>query len=290
MISLRFHLTSPFSGTMGFMGVPLRAAFLNLLQQYDPELSNQVHEGEGIRSYSLDPFPLSSSFKTDFDQGSEYQFGVNLFAADRYGALIRSLALVPKEEVRIHHYYFPLRKVDFCVHRASELMDAWIEEAELDGARNIGVEFKFLTPTQLSQYGSDMAFLMPTPEKVFSGLLRVWNTIDKTTAVQHVSDYRKWVEANIYVSGYRLHTVKVTLGRGRAVVGFVGVVNYEVENADSPFGLLSIGLSKFSEMCNVGKNRTAGLGKVTVELNTMRAKKERRGGRPTVFVAGRGQA
>ncbi len=268
MITLRFHLTSPFSGTMGFTGVPLRAAFLNLLQQYDSQLSGQVHGKVGVRSYSLDPFPFSAGFRTDFDEGKEYEFGVNLFSSEKYNSLIRSLAMVPKEEVRIHHHYFPLKRVDFTTHQPSMLMDQWIEKDCLEGLRQIGIRMRFLTPTQLSQFGSDMAFLLPTPEKVFSGLLRVWNTADRASKVYHISDYRKWVERNIYISNHRIRTIPVPLGRGRAVVGFVGSVDYVVQNLDSPFGHLSVGLSRFAEMSNVGKNRTAGLGKVSVLLET----------------------
>ncbi len=266
MISLKFHIASNFSGSIGFSGVPLRAAFLSLLQKHDEELSGKVHDSPRIRSYALEPLPFGSRFRTHFEEGEVYDFGVNLFNADGFENAVRSIALNPKSKLRLHHHYFPVKRIDFANHNPSKLAEDWTTGvSDHNGRIEIGV--KFMTPTQFSQFGSDKAYLLPSPEKIFPALLRVWNSIKGTTAVDRISDYYQWVEQNLYVTAHRIRTVKVSLGRNRSVIGFIGNAKYAVEGSDDPFIPLTVCLARFAEMSNVGKNRTAGLGKVKVEID-----------------------
>ncbi len=261
-------MTSPTTERMSFSGVPLRAAFLNLLKQYDEELSDRVHSSESIRTYSLIPFPFNSEFETELEEGKEYSFSVNLFDADALTETVMRIAMGPTPELRVHQHIFPVRRIDFRSSVPDEMMVEWTGEVEgLHGT--LGVAFQFLTPTQLAQYGMDEAYLLPVPEKVFPAILRVWNSVAKATRVEHVSDYYEWVTKNVYVAGHRLRTVKIPLGRRRTVVGFVGRVYYRVKDVESPLGRLTIGLARFAELCNVGKNRTAGLGRVRVRLDRL---------------------
>lgn len=245
----------------------LRAAFLNLLRGYDHELSGQVHESNSVRSYSLDPFPCDSRFQTYLDEGEECTFGVNLFDAGPFEDIIRHIALCPKPELRVYHHCFSIRKIDFSRHRPASLMERWTAGLDSESKTPIRVRMRFITPAQLSQFGSDRAFLLPSPEKVFTGLLRVWNTVGDATTLERTGGYHDWVRENVYVSGHDLRTVKVSLGRQRKVIGFVGNIIYNIEPSNSPLLALTVGLSRFAEICNVGKNRTAGFGKVAVEVD-----------------------
>jgi CRISPR-associated endoribonuclease Cas6 len=273
MISLRFRVTSPFTGRMGFTGIPLRAGFLDMLRRYDRKLSNRVHDASTVRSYSLDPFLFDRNFATEFTQGDEYSFGVNLFDAESVSNAIRNMAIEGSSEIRIHHHHFPVRRIDFERHEGDELMNQWIAEDIDTEERSISIRMRFLTPTQLSQYGTDRACLLPTPEKVFTGLLRVWNTVGRATKVEQPSSYYDWINRNVYVSHHRIRTEKVPLGRSRSVVGFVGNVTFGVESVTEPFGQLTLGLARFAEICNVGKNRTAGLGKAEARVSRRRSQR-----------------
>ncbi|MGV9170826.1 MAG: CRISPR system precrRNA processing endoribonuclease RAMP protein Cas6 [Promethearchaeia archaeon] len=266
MISLRFHLISPFSGEMNYTGIPLRAAFLNLLKEFDEELSSQVHGSKNLRAYSLDPLPLDSCFRTEFDEGEEYTFGIHIFNSERFADLIKHVAVRGTDKIRLHHHYFPVKRIDFKRRHTGKMMEDIASAFDTEDAKSLQITMNFTTPTQLSQYGSDRAYLLPAPDKIFSSLLRVWNSADDAASLENISKYRDWITENVYISGHRLRTVKVSLGRGRFVIGFVGKIHFRFEESYEPFVKLTLALAKFAEFSNLGKNRTAGLGKVSVGI------------------------
>ncbi|NHI84351.1 MAG: CRISPR system precrRNA processing endoribonuclease RAMP protein Cas6 [Candidatus Thorarchaeota archaeon] len=266
MITLRFHLTSPFSGEIGFSGVPLRAAFLDFLRECNGELSERVHGAEGTRAYSIDPFPCDAKFNTHFEAGQEYVFCVHLFKPSAYQDVISNIALKNGHSLRLHHHRFPMNRIDFLRRAPHSMMQEWTDFLNDIEEGLIRLRFNFLTPTQLSEFGSDKASLLPTPEKVFTSLLRVWNTMENATKLERTGMFRDWVTKNVYVSGYYLRTVRVPLGRGRTVIGFIGNVVYNIEPDDSPLVNLTTGLARYAEICNIGKNRSAGFGKVEVDI------------------------
>lgn len=268
MISLEFHVMSPFSGSLDYTGSPLRAAFLNLMKECDGDLSQQIHAEGAIRQYALHPFPFDRRrFMTQFTEGEEYSFRINLLNADKFRDAIRSIALGIRSDMRLHHYKFPIRRIDFDHNDGDRLMAQWTEPVRTADADSMKVNMHFETPTQLSVYGSEYACVLPQPERVFTSLLRVWSSLERRSTLEYVSEYRDWVEQNVHINWHRLHTATVPIGRRRQVVGFVGEVVYTIDEVDSQLATLTLGLAKFAEYCNVGKNRTAGLGKVSVELS-----------------------
>ncbi len=268
MMSLRFHLSSPATCDIGFSGVPLRAAFLNLLHEYDGGLSDKIHGQGGLRAYSIDPFHCDSAFRTHFTQGEEYVFGVNLFRPAQFQGMLRSIAIRRNYGFRILHHDFSLQRVDLKQITTELLMKQWLENMPNKTDGPIKMRIHFLTPTQFSSFGSDYAYLLPTPEKVFPGLLRIWKMLERSMTPELTGKYRDWITENVYVSGHRLKTVKVSLGRGRSLMGFVGNVEYSMRASDDSLSSLTYCLAKFAEICNVGKNRSAGFGKVEVDFKT----------------------
>jgi CRISPR-associated endoribonuclease Cas6 len=257
---------SPFSGTLNYTGSPLRAAFLNLVRDCDYELSNNIHETGAIRQYSLHPFPFNRQFNTNFNEGEEYRFKVNLLDADKFKDAIRNIALGINSDIRLHHHAFPIRRIDFDHNDANQLMTGWTEPVKEIDVKSIRIGMHFETPTQLSVYGSDYACVLPQPARVFTALLRVWESIEKSSTVEYTSEYRDWVEQNVHISRHRIRTAHVPIGRRRQVVGFVGDVDYIIDTADSQLVALTVGLTRFAEFSNIGKNRTAGFGKVSVDV------------------------
>ena len=265
ILCLCFHLTSPFTGSISFSGVALRAAFLEMINQYDEKLSERFHDSSTARPYAIDPFPFDSRFRTHFLEGYEYSFDVNFFSTEDFENSIKKVVLSQDTPLQIHKYQFPLIRVDVSEYDPSALMSEWTSSVEPDSKGEIHLEMRFVSPTQLSHYGSDEAYLLPTSEKIFSSLLRTWNTLESDTKLDRISDYRDWVEQNVYIRKHRLRTVRVSLGRQRNFIGFVGDVTYTISDVENPFASLTVGLARFSEICNIGKNRTAGFGKVLLK-------------------------
>ncbi|MBD3408048.1 MAG: CRISPR system precrRNA processing endoribonuclease RAMP protein Cas6 [Candidatus Lokiarchaeota archaeon] len=284
MITLGFRLRSPFSGVMDYTGVGLRAAFLNLLKNYDHELSGKVHDSSAVRSYSLTPFPCNNRFQTFFDEGEEYNFTVNLFDVGKYRDVLRHIATSQNRSLRLHHQRFPILGIDYSTRNPERMMEDWASPLSTYDKSEIHVSMKFQTPTQLSHFGSDKAYLLPDPEKIFSGLLKVWNTMQDATVVERTSSYRDWIASNVYIRKHNILTQEVSLGRKRKLIGFVGTLVFSIRNRSSPFLPLTIGLLRFAEYCNIGKNRTAGFGRVSVRM-TIDAEKEKEGEQDNVHTS-----
>jgi CRISPR-associated endoribonuclease Cas6 len=111
-----------------------------------------------------------------------------------------------------------------------------------------------------------MEYLLPDPEKIFSSLLRLWNLAAEEMVVEPIGDYRQWVQREVYVSRHRIRTSTADLGQRRSVIGFVGDATFGIRKDDSTFAPLTRVLAKFSELTNIGKNRTAGFGKVQARV------------------------
>ncbi len=260
IVSLNIHVRSLFTGELDFTGVALRAAFLSLLRQNDPSLSTKIHDPSSVQSYALRPFEFDSDFKTHFSQGALYSFGVNLLNSNEYGDVLRHILMNRDLLFKVYHQNVVVTQIDIKSQIPDALMLQWTKGAIENEMVRLALRFK--TPTQLSQYGSERACLLPVPERVFPSLLRVWNTVSGATKIERVTDYRDWVEQNVSVSRHRIRTTEIELGRERPFVGFIGDVVYNVWNASEPFGRLTVGLAHFAELSNVGKNRTAGFGMV----------------------------
>ncbi len=266
LISLQFHLQSPFTGSLEFSGTALRGAFLDMLRSRSPELSTSLHDSHETRIYSLVPFPTGPRFQTLFTQGESYEFAVNILDVDTLRPAIREMILHPPESVRLHHYQFPISRIDYFQNDLRTLMDAWTKEFEKTLHRPYKISMRFVTPTHLSQYGSDFSSLFPQPVRIFPGLLRVWNNVERLPKVERVSPYRDWVEQEVSVSRYQLRTTEIRMGPKRRIIGFVGETVYTIHDADSSMTALTACLARFAELSNVGKNRTAGFGRVQVRL------------------------
>ncbi len=275
MISLEIHVRSLFTGELEFTGVALRAAFLSLLKQSDPELSKKLHDASSVQAYAIHPFDFGTCFKTQFVQGEEYSFTVHILDTEESGHSVRGIIMNRDALLDVYHQKMMVTQIDITRRSPDGLMSQWIkEEVNQDIVR---LPFMFKTPTQLSQYGSDCACLLPVPERVFPALLRIWNTVSGATRVERVTDYRDWVEQNVSVSRHRIRTTELELGRKRSFVGFIGEVVYNVRNAQEPFGRLTAGLAHFAELSNIGKNRTAGFGMVRLLTRTENRSRELRG-------------
>lgn len=282
-MSLRFHLRSPATCDIGFSGVPLRAAFLSLLRDHDHDLSSQVHGQSGPRSYSIDPFRCDARFRTHFKQGEEYDFGVHLFRPSLFQGMLREIALKRNHDIRILHRNFALRRVDMQQTSSESLMDQWLEEKPGDHDQPLKMRFHFKTPTQFSSFGTDYAYLLPTPEKLFSGALKVWKSLEQCMTPELSGPYRDWITSNVFVSGHRLQTVKVPLGRKRSILGFVGDAEYTMRQSDEFLANLTYCLARFAELSNVGKGRSAGFGKVCVDFGVRGPRSQGRRGNKDVF-------
>lgn len=265
LAEVQFHVESPISGTIPFTGPSLRSAFLQMARNYSTELGKILHDGAGSRPYAIDPLPFDCRLRTHLTEGELSSFSVRVLSSTGLLDDARAMILKQQDTIRIHNLEFPLRGIDFRQYDSKNLWEKCKARAKTQEARG-SIHISFQTPTQLSQFGSDMAYLLPDPEKVFSSLLRLWNLAAEEMIVEPIGDYRQWVQREVYVSRHKIKTSTAHLGQRRSVVGFVGDVTFSIRQYDSTLAPLTSVLAKFSELTNIGKNRTAGFGKVQARV------------------------
>ena len=258
MIRLCFHLLSQDDARIAFSGIALRAAFLEMVRNQNEPLGAWFHSGEGTRPYSILPLEFDRRFGTTLEAGEEYLFEVVLFDTTGLNEVIRDLVVAERDSVRLYKYELPVLQVEVRQIDPTIQMQKWIQ----DTADTTVIHMSFLTPTQLSHFGTDRAYLFPSPDKVFSSLMRVWNTMESDFRSKHISEYRTWIERNVYVSRHKVRTYQLRFGQSRSLLGFLGDVTFSLEERRGEMADFTKGLAQFAELCNVGKNRTAGLGLV----------------------------
>ena len=266
LVDLQFHVESPTSCSIPFTGPSLRAAFLKMVHEHSPELGDELHHGQGSRPYSIDPFPFDRQFRTHLTAGEMYTFSVRIMDSDDLSEHIRNMALRQSQVLQVQGLEFPIRSMDFRRWDPKSLWDELALIPEMKDGERINIHMSFLTPTQLSQFDSDMVYLLPDPEKIFSSTLRLWNLGADDKRVEPISDYRHWVQRNIFVSRHHIRTRRVLMGPERPVVGFLGDVTFTMIPEGDLYSSLTPVLARFSELTNIGKNRTAGFGKVNVTV------------------------
>ena len=84
---------------------------------------------------------------------------------------------------------------------------------------------------------------------------------------------KKWIEENVVINDYKLQTKRVYIGKRNPILGFKGWVVYRFLMQDNIFGWIGI-LSEYAKLCNVGGNRTAGMGEISVKWIKEKKKSE----------------
>jgi CRISPR-associated endoribonuclease Cas6 len=99
--------------------------------------------------------------------------------------------------------------------------------------------------------------LFPEPWRVFDSLCRKWNEF--ATAPFDAKQVRAWVEANVWISKYTLHTEMLHFDRF-SQKGFVGSVVYEIKSDDAEMTRMVNALTDFALYAGVGYRTAWGMG------------------------------
>jgi CRISPR-associated endoribonuclease Cas6 len=265
MIGIQFEVESSITRVFDYTGRPLRSWFLRTIQKHDPMLSKKLHDSQSIRGFVVKPLPYARGFSTSLVEGQEYTFGLRLLRKERFIDFLRKLLDYDELHLKLHDYLLPIRMMKYTIDDLPELMNKWANPIPLDEVDSIRISMKFKTPTQLTNFGMDALCMFPLPEKVFPSLMKIWQDLGNA-GFGSSGQYTDWVQSNVYVSKHDTKTVPIQLSSSLTAIGFVGTVEYLIQNTGSPSCRLTTGLAKFSQFSNIGKHRTAGLGNVDVKV------------------------
>jgi len=236
-----------------FTGYVARGLALHIINRVNPALSQNLHEPNAIKPYSVTPLYFRSTKKlTDgywLDPSSPCVLKVRFLDDNVAKNAIDYFS--SNESLMIFDTTFKIasltvRSEDFTKVPATNLF-----------------QVHFDTLTHLAKIGSKFDQVFPEPLSVFPNLMRVWDSCMHEKFGKEIHEkYKEWMERNVTVSAYDLHTLTV---RGKSMkIGFVGWCAYRIDDSseNSQFRLITNKLAKFAEYSNIGMERTAGFGVV----------------------------
>lgn len=238
-----------------FTGYVARGLALHIIQRVNPVLSQNLHEPNSIKPYSVTPLYFRSAKK--FSDG--YQLDASSPCIFKMRFLDDSIAksaidyFYSNENLMIYDTIF---KVSSLAIRSNDFTQ--VKDSKL-------FRIYFHTPTHLAKIGSKFDRIFPEPLAIFPNLMRIWDScMPQRFGKDTHTEYRKWIERNMTVSAYDMHTLTVN-GKGMKI-GFVGWCAYRI-NGDNgsenlQFSLITNKLANFAECSNIGMERTAGFGVV----------------------------
>jgi len=237
-----------------FTGHVSRGVLLHILRQVDPGVSQQLHQLDVVKPYSVAPLQFKSKAKT----------GEGYVLDPAYPCRVRFRFLNGDYLRRVIDYFGEKGTVTIIdtTFRIASLAVKSRDYSELEAEAEPLDAFRlyFRSPTYLASLGSAYHCLFPEPSKIFLNLMRLWNTF--STARRFEKDeyvaYEDWVAKNVGVAEYELATRLVHMGRRKAA-GFTGWTTYELRNRD-PWNKVTCMLAQFAEYSNIGGNRTGGFG------------------------------
>lgn len=237
-----------------FRGYISRGLLLTMLRRVDPRTAQRFHEPQTLKPYSVTPLRFKSKARTP----------AGYILDPRYPCRVK---------FRFLEEWHPRRLIDYFAERGEVLIfDATFkvallslrskEYSELEAEAQPLHAFRlvFRAPTYLSSMESRYNLLFPEPVRLFSGLIRLWDTFStsKKFGRKGLQAYKEWLERHVGVIQHRLTTVLAEMGRKKAV-GFKGWATYETD-AEDEWSKVTGTLARFAEYSNVGGNRTGGFG------------------------------
>jgi len=271
MIKLTFELypedgrIKPYDHPYGYI---FRGVIMEWLTDIKPELVHKLHEYEEVRPYSINCKIDKKIPKIDFVLVS---YNENLS-----NTLIQDLISSEKVKLQIGQKDYFISSINF--ERFS--LQTFLEHAMPVKAFNIN----FVKPVYFNTSMGDYPVRFPIPSLLFGNLANIWNDISKDTSDIDRDNFLNWVNAHMYVSGYKMRSVRTEIGKPKPVVGGFGNASYRVtkinknyykyflkelkckydyelinEDYSNNCRWLEI-LCTLGEYTNVGVNRTAGMG------------------------------
>ena len=252
--TLTFPLPPPEAAALPpYPGRAFHALFYQWLALGDYSLSTRVHDDDGPR-----PFTVSPLHRVD----GQPTLRLTLLDDALWPALSRGIALTPTVEVLSCPLTLPAGGPQVEQRSYTDLAANARTETRL--------RLRFLSPTSFRSH--EMHYPLPDPALVYQSWLARWNEFAPPDVRINVA-LLDIVTAHVAVSRYDLRTEMVDLGENRKVVGFVGVVQYNVIRAgmigEEWLRRLNL-LADYATFCGTGHKTAQGMGMTERTLDSVR--------------------
>ena len=263
LTSLVLQLKSPAKAALpSSLGRAGQALFLRLIKARSAVLASELHEGNGPKPYTVSNLLMgrrrNGSLYLEKDQKGWLRFCGLTVEVSKH---LLAIAAAPPEMVELDGQ--KLIVTNATVNPAEHPWAASIRYEDLAALYLLGTETRpshkisldFVSPTTFSS--NKRTIPLPQPELVFGSLLNRWQSF---APIGLHPEVRRFAEATMVVSRYKLRTRGIpSKGRGLQI-GFTGQVIFETLNRDRYWLSVLHLLAAFAFYSGVGYQTGAGLG------------------------------
>ena len=234
--------------------IGLHAWFLQHIQQLDPALSAQLHDGETDKAFNLSGLngQFSSQSRSLHLQAKQtYQWYINGLTQPVVAGLAQWLKQLP-DVVALKNAPLTIRRVSYAQEPTTYAKLATVEPRQ-------NLSLTFVSPTSFRRKGHHLP--LPWPRNVFHSYLRRWNEFANRPVDQ--DRFLDWVDDHVVFQRHDLVSEKIAAGKRGSVTGFTGAVTYGLAGkaAENPeFEQLFYTLGHYAPYCGTGHKTTFGLG------------------------------
>lgn len=244
----------------------LHAAFLGMIQQQAPDLSQQLHDSNYL-SFSVGMLRIKD---IEPDHGN-YHFGTGDKVSWRVTTLSDELLaaiskIKPGHKLRIG----AVNASVLCIaSKPEEHRDAVITSTAniLDKAKQLKDTFRitmrFTSPATFRYY--DTYYPAPRPDLVFGSIVDKWNHIGTDYTIE-LEAVKQIALAHLIPDNWQGSTRRVNITKDRGITAFDGLVSFNLATLPPEYRQLFVTLAAFAEFSSVGSYTGQGMGQVKVEF------------------------
>lgn len=275
-------------------GHHVQAAFLDMVCQGDPQLSDKLHQPNQRRPYTLSLLQgfnhlpasqlaeaMNKNRSVEVLPGQVYWIRITTLDAIIFQTFIRYLLMKARQvTVRLNNTTFEVSRL-LASPDPQQVASSWVAYssfAELHQQQTPYrlYEFEFASPTAFSkgqQAWGKQLHLFPTAADTFESLARQWDgfappALRLHTQALNPAAIADWCQENIIVTQYTLET-RYLASNKFGQVGFLGSVTYEVKgDPRAPVARWLTPLARFALFSGVGYKTAMGMGQCRSHLTS----------------------
>ena len=241
-------------------GYVFRGYLMNWLKELAPKKVHELHDYNSIRPYSI------NSFYKRKEHLLELTFIA--FKSDLGELLYNDIIDNNKFIIKLRDNIFNINNIEYGPIDLKKVFE------QAKPVQKFSIYFP--KPTYFNTSKGDYPIRIPIPTIIFSNLSTLWNSVSKQKQNINENHFVKWLETHMYLSGHKIQTIPLTIGKDVPVVGFKGHTSFIIKELNYDFYeertikaaqedflsncIWTDFLCKLAEYTNVGVNRTAGFG------------------------------
>ncbi|MCA9948905.1 MAG: CRISPR-associated endoribonuclease Cas6 [Anaerolineales bacterium] len=247
------------------------AAFLNILQQVDPQISQAIHDIQGRKPFTISPltgFGKPYKGQIQIKAGQEGWLRVTLLHPLLFQTFISYfLQGTNHPTIRLENHTFHISEILNTpgshplagYNHLQNLYTKWQSTTPLNDHKTIKLNFR--TPTAFSMRNAPFRHMhiLPDPPLVFGQLADYW---DKLTGYDTRDTIRHFCAENVVVARHKIETHMYQYRKSKQV-GFTGHVTYEILGKDATEMIQHLNrLADLAFYTGVGSKTAQGMGQV----------------------------